>query len=339
MDMKLDGQRIRSLRLRRSWTQEMLAEKAGLNQRTVQRVEAEGIGSLRTRKALAVALDVDPVSLDVSPLEQGTEFQSISAQHAGSSFLQKSQTYLASKNSYKFTLLIILSVFYLASKPFFFSQSRLSFSWFNYSIGQPLVYKLSLWVFDISFWLVFSLPWLAVVAKKHRLYLSWHVTTMIVILLLSIARIWQSALIMEIATFGLYYATLLLLAFQYCDSLKEEKIRQIVVLLVAGYIYLWFFQELSYFFANSFALFWHGYETLDWSYPGQLARFMKNHLADLVQLLPVALVLLFSMSNSRASGLPGAPTYLLSERETNGQGRGQDGYFYFIGNLLMGRRI
>ena len=59
--MKINGDMVRALREEKSWSQEHLADAAGLSARTVQRVEAEGVGSAETRLALAAALDV-PVS-------------------------------------------------------------------------------------------------------------------------------------------------------------------------------------------------------------------------------------------------------------------------------------
>ena len=56
--MKTDPQRLKQLREQRGWSQEQLAEIAGLSTRTVQRVEARGAASLETRMALAVALGV-----------------------------------------------------------------------------------------------------------------------------------------------------------------------------------------------------------------------------------------------------------------------------------------
>ena len=55
--MKLDPSRLKLLRESRGWTQEQLAEIAGLNARTVQRVEAGGNASAETGMALASALD------------------------------------------------------------------------------------------------------------------------------------------------------------------------------------------------------------------------------------------------------------------------------------------
>ena len=57
--MKTDLQRLKQLREQRGWSQEQLAEIAGLSTRTVQRVEASGAASLETRMALAVALGVE----------------------------------------------------------------------------------------------------------------------------------------------------------------------------------------------------------------------------------------------------------------------------------------
>ena len=62
-EMKIDPTRLRQLREQRAWSQEQLAEIAGLNVRTVQRVEASGSASLETRMALAAALEVGPDGL------------------------------------------------------------------------------------------------------------------------------------------------------------------------------------------------------------------------------------------------------------------------------------
>lgn len=62
--MKVDAAQIVSLRTARGWSQEELAEASGLNLRTVQRVETTAVASLRSKRALASALDVDIQDLD-----------------------------------------------------------------------------------------------------------------------------------------------------------------------------------------------------------------------------------------------------------------------------------
>ncbi len=59
--MNINGDMVRALREEKSWSQEHLAEAAGLSVRTIQRVENDGMGSAETRLALAAALSV-PVS-------------------------------------------------------------------------------------------------------------------------------------------------------------------------------------------------------------------------------------------------------------------------------------
>jgi DNA-binding XRE family transcriptional regulator len=59
--MKVNGSLVRALREEKSWSQEHLARASGLSERTIQRVEVEGLGSAETRLALAAALGV-PVS-------------------------------------------------------------------------------------------------------------------------------------------------------------------------------------------------------------------------------------------------------------------------------------
>lgn len=62
--MRVNANRVRELREGRSWTQEELALAAGLNLRTVQRIENEATASVQSKKALASALDVDSSDLD-----------------------------------------------------------------------------------------------------------------------------------------------------------------------------------------------------------------------------------------------------------------------------------
>lgn len=71
--MKIHSALVRQLREQRAWSQEHLAEVAGLSLRTVQRVEGDGSASAETRMALAAALDIDvsalslPAAASVSP--------------------------------------------------------------------------------------------------------------------------------------------------------------------------------------------------------------------------------------------------------------------------------
>ncbi|HEU4654644.1 MAG TPA: helix-turn-helix transcriptional regulator [Steroidobacteraceae bacterium] len=56
--MNISSEKVRRLREGKSWSQEHLASASGVSVRTVQRVEAEGLGSAETRLALASALNV-----------------------------------------------------------------------------------------------------------------------------------------------------------------------------------------------------------------------------------------------------------------------------------------
>ena len=68
MEMKIDALKIRQLREARGWSQEHLAEVAGLSARTVQRIEAEGNASPESRMALAAALGVEATELGMAPV-------------------------------------------------------------------------------------------------------------------------------------------------------------------------------------------------------------------------------------------------------------------------------
>jgi len=63
--MKINTQLVIALRKRKSWSQEELATAAGLNLRTIQRIESDGVASLQSRKALASAFDVEVNELDL----------------------------------------------------------------------------------------------------------------------------------------------------------------------------------------------------------------------------------------------------------------------------------
>jgi transcriptional regulator with XRE-family HTH domain len=63
MTEKVNGPRIRRLRMQRAWTQEQLAEKAALSARTVQRLENGEAASVESIRVLAAVFDVRPEAL------------------------------------------------------------------------------------------------------------------------------------------------------------------------------------------------------------------------------------------------------------------------------------
>ncbi|MRV70212.1 DUF4177 domain-containing protein [Duganella sp. FT92W] len=62
--MKINAELVLDLRTKKSWSQEELALAAGVNLRTIQRIEKEATASLQTKKALASAF-----SIHISDLE------------------------------------------------------------------------------------------------------------------------------------------------------------------------------------------------------------------------------------------------------------------------------
>jgi len=75
--MKVNANRVRTLREDRAWTQEALADAAGLNLRTVQRIENDAAGSRRSIQALAAVLGIDARTLDddASPAANRVEYR------------------------------------------------------------------------------------------------------------------------------------------------------------------------------------------------------------------------------------------------------------------------
>lgn len=64
---------IKLLREMRQWSQEQLAEIAGVNVRTIQRVEQGVSASFDTRRALATAFDCEDIDIFNRPLAIPTE--------------------------------------------------------------------------------------------------------------------------------------------------------------------------------------------------------------------------------------------------------------------------
>lgn len=71
MEVQLKAERIRAEREARAWTQEHLAEVAGLGVRTVQRIEATGTASFESAAALSAVLDIPLKELQITTVKQG----------------------------------------------------------------------------------------------------------------------------------------------------------------------------------------------------------------------------------------------------------------------------
>jgi transcriptional regulator with XRE-family HTH domain len=63
--MRVNAELVVSLRKLKSWSQDELATASGLNLRTIQRIESDGLASHQSRKALAAAFDVEARELDI----------------------------------------------------------------------------------------------------------------------------------------------------------------------------------------------------------------------------------------------------------------------------------
>ncbi|MBB6522870.1 helix-turn-helix transcriptional regulator [Pseudoteredinibacter isoporae] len=72
MEYMINHQLVKTLRQQKAWSQEQLADIAGISYRTVQRVERDGRASLETQKALASAFDIELEQLRIAESEEGT---------------------------------------------------------------------------------------------------------------------------------------------------------------------------------------------------------------------------------------------------------------------------
>lgn len=73
MTMQFDGNGLRRLREQRGWSQQQLAEVAGVSVRTVQRLETGGSATGETRMAVAAALDVAPADLALATADRARD--------------------------------------------------------------------------------------------------------------------------------------------------------------------------------------------------------------------------------------------------------------------------
>ena len=72
MDVQVDGDLIRLERARRAWSQEHLAEAASIGVRTIQRIEATGVASYESVRAISAVLEIP---LGVLQAEDGSPSQ------------------------------------------------------------------------------------------------------------------------------------------------------------------------------------------------------------------------------------------------------------------------
>lgn len=68
--MKIDINKVKSLRLSKNWSQEKLSEVSGLSLRTIQRIENGSNISLESLKVLAKALNVEPNDFVIQEKQQ-----------------------------------------------------------------------------------------------------------------------------------------------------------------------------------------------------------------------------------------------------------------------------
>jgi transcriptional regulator with XRE-family HTH domain len=61
--LEVDGDKIRRLRIQRAWSQEQLADVAGIGYRTVQRIETSGKATFESLQAIAAAFELSPDEL------------------------------------------------------------------------------------------------------------------------------------------------------------------------------------------------------------------------------------------------------------------------------------
>jgi transcriptional regulator with XRE-family HTH domain len=73
--MRINRSMLLALRKQRAWSQDELAVAAGLNLRTVQRIERSGTASLQSKKAPAAAFNIEINDLDAPEEAMTTQYE------------------------------------------------------------------------------------------------------------------------------------------------------------------------------------------------------------------------------------------------------------------------
>jgi transcriptional regulator with XRE-family HTH domain len=298
MEMKLNTQRIKTLRLGRSWSQEKLAEECGLNPRTIQRVETDGSASLHTRLRIARAFGVEPGELDiVEVVEAGVDMPSpipvATAVPSGKSY------YVV---PFRFVLhlpvLLLIALVYLTSTPIFFSLSRSNF--------QPLgpdAWSGQYMLVILVFWSCVALPWMGAIYVRHRVHLRLHMMYLGALVLFSVLRVLQQELARSLLSIAIYLSGLVLLYTCFRASVHRALARHLVFVTLAAYLFvLLVHNPLSGFFVVNYFRWEQGLDIMPpWI---SFLTFVGRQLSQTTQLIPLVLVLLFDLGRPRSSSPP-----------------------------------
>ncbi len=289
MEMKLNTHRVKTLRLNLSWSQEKLAEEAGLNPRTIQRVETEGTASLHTRLCLAKALGVEPHELDLTELPATSGQEEVVQQREPGSLLG---------SWHHLPLLLLISLVYLAWTPLYFSLSR--------SGANPSPWPLTWWVVvTFAFWVPLALLWLSVAYYKHRSHIRLHLAYVGTLVCACVLMAIQGKFTLTVLTLTLYLSGVALLCTFYRATRHQALIRRVFFICLATYVFVWVLHgRVSGFLIGNYVSWERDLSfALPWvSFPTYVLRMLR----ELPQLFPVVLVLLFDLGRSRVTA--SAPT-------------------------------
>lgn len=76
--MEIKTNTLKTLRQKKGWTQQHLADAAGLSLRTIQRLESEGNAAKETVMAICAALEIGREELSIIPKPDLSQLQTIS---------------------------------------------------------------------------------------------------------------------------------------------------------------------------------------------------------------------------------------------------------------------
>ncbi len=74
MDTKINKDLVKTLRSKNAWSQDQLAQAAGLSLRTIQRIEKSGVASMDSRAAIAVVFGMNAEQLCETEVSQTDKY-------------------------------------------------------------------------------------------------------------------------------------------------------------------------------------------------------------------------------------------------------------------------
>lgn len=135
---------IQTLRLKKGWSQQQLAEASGLSVRTIQRIEAGQPASTETLKSIAAVFEVDFSTLTTEPPMDAPTATAFPTTPATAQDLQEKEAFeyvRRLRSFYLNALRFAVILAFLTAINLYFSPQRLWVLWVAFGMGIALLFQ------------------------------------------------------------------------------------------------------------------------------------------------------------------------------------------------------